>query len=771
MGLLIALILFLAIPVIIVWVKVYQNSGKIDRLRGELKSLRRQIDSLERSKSTPKTVTPPKQETIAVEPQTHIKVEKEQPSLGEQLFSDAPIKSEIWGGISEKSSLSKNEWELFIGGKVLNRLGALALVIGFGFFLKYAFDNNIISETIRVLIGVLVGVALVAGGLRFHKKEFKIFSQGLAGSGISILYLSVYASFNYYHLISQPLAFGLMSIVTIITFMQAFYYNSMAVSLLGWAGGFLTPFLLSTGEANEVGLFSYILILDVGLIIVALRKDSWVILEALTVAATYVVFFLWYQEFYIENKLIVASLFLSGFWLLFYALNLIHVFRATRTSAELRQIVFSINIALYYLGLYLIIDPVYHEWMAFITFMISVVYFITFSVVRHQQKMFTYQQNFALLIAISLLTISIPIQFEKFITVLFWVLEAGIILWIGVKSELKFVWITGLALTLLVILDLITIQDTFSYSIVKSFNPIFNIRALTLFSVGLLFGIGAYLFSNAGIKNSNQFRIAFNSLLATLLFLFITVEIGDFFQKLELIDTSYTKDQIQFQNFLSWSLGCVILSMVIVSFGYFKNLIELIITGKIVLALGVLMSIVIGISYVPVEKFLLVFNFRSLILVGVLIGLVLHLILIKKNENLYDWLEDIYKTLQVGVIIVCLTLITGEIRDYYEKEIFYLDINSSAYLSMINLQQLLLSSSWLIVSIGLIIIGIWQRSQLIRTTSIIIFGIAILKIFLYDLSFLETLYRIFSFIGLGIVLLLASYLYQKYKHLIFEQEK
>jgi len=111
-------------------------------------------------------------------------------------------------------------------------------------------------------------------------------------------------------------------------------------------------------------------------------------------------------------------------------------------------------------------------------------------------------------------------------------------------------------------------------------------------------------------------------------------------------------------------------------------------------------------------------------------------------------------------------LITGEIRDYYEKAILFLDIDSSEYLSKINLQQMILSSSWLLVSMILIIIGIWKRDQIIRITAIIIFGIAILKIFLYDLSFLDTLYRIFSFIGLGIILLIASYLYQKYKKLI-----
>jgi uncharacterized membrane protein len=83
------------------------------------------------------------------------------------------------------------------------------------------------------------------------------------------------------------------------------------------------------------------------------------------------------------------------------------------------------------------------------------------------------------------------------------------------------------------------------------------------------------------------------------------------------------------------------------------------------------------------------------------------------------------------------------------------------------MQQMLLSTSWLVVSSILIVIGIWQKIWVMRITAIVLFGIAILKMFLYDLSFLDTVYRIISFIGLGVILLAASFGYQKYKKFIF----
>jgi uncharacterized membrane protein len=62
--------------------------------------------------------------------------------------------------------------------------------------------------------------------------------------------------------------------------------------------------------------------------------------------------------------------------------------------------------------------------------------------------------------------------------------------------------------------------------------------------------------------------------------------------------------------------------------------------------------------------------------------------------------------------------------------------------------------------------GIWRRSRILRHMAIILFGVTILKIFTYDLSFLDTLYRIFSFVALGLILLAVSYLYQRYRDVI-----
>jgi uncharacterized membrane protein len=201
-----------------------------------------------------------------------------------------------------KPARTKEEWEALIGGKVLNRIGSLALIIGIAYFLKFAFDRNWITETFRVLIGVAAGCISLFVAARTHRKGFQIFAQGLVGAGIAILYLSVYASFNYYALLSQPVAFLMMSVVTIVAFAQALRYDAPAVSLLGLVGGFLTPILLSTGEANLVGLFTYITLLDLGILLVVRKKDGWMGLEPLAMIGTYIIFALWKANHYTRDR-------------------------------------------------------------------------------------------------------------------------------------------------------------------------------------------------------------------------------------------------------------------------------------------------------------------------------------------------------------------------------------------------------------------------------------------------------------------------------------
>src|SRR5207248_11546267 len=91
-----------------------------------------------------------------------------------------------------------------LGGTWLNRVGALVLTLGIAFFLKYAFDNQWIQPAGRVALGLVAGALLLLVGERLQRAAYRGPAQGVVAVGIAALYLSVYAAFAFYQLVTQP---------------------------------------------------------------------------------------------------------------------------------------------------------------------------------------------------------------------------------------------------------------------------------------------------------------------------------------------------------------------------------------------------------------------------------------------------------------------------------------------------------------------------------------------------------------------------------------
>ena len=127
--------------------------------------------------------------------------------------------------------------------------------------------------------------------------------------------------------------------------------------------------------------------------------------------------------------------------------------------------------------------------------------------------------------------------------------------------------------------------------------------------------------------------------------------------------------------------------------------------------------------------------------------------------------------LRIGMVVIILVLLTGETIDYFEKQIILLKTDGDDLWHLKNLRQLSLSGVWLLYSVALMVYGFWRSHRIFRLIAFVLFGFTILKIFIYDLSYLEILYKIFLFIGLSIILIAISFYYQKYKDIIFGTDK
>jgi uncharacterized membrane protein len=170
-----------------------------------------------------------------------------------------------------------------MGVKLLAWIGGLAAFLAVAFLVKYSFDNDLISPQVRMTIGFAVGIGALIGGVVMSRKDYAVLAHTLCGTGVVILYAVSFACHETYKFFDVIPTFLLMALITTTAFLLAVRLNAMAVAILGMLGGFLTPYLLSTGRDNPFALFGYIALLDVGLILVAMNR-RWLFLAGLAAA-------------------------------------------------------------------------------------------------------------------------------------------------------------------------------------------------------------------------------------------------------------------------------------------------------------------------------------------------------------------------------------------------------------------------------------------------------------------------------------------------------
>lgn len=189
---------------------------------------------------------------------------------------------------SSVASTDHNLIEEYIGGRLLNRVGALIVVFAVAYFLKWSFDNQIIGEMGRCILGLVSGIAFMTAGQVCQKRGLRVYARGLIGAGIAIIYLSAFAAVNYYDLISPYIAFALMFITAITGGILAAVDDAPATAIMATIGGFLVPFLMGSHSGKVVPLLSYVLILDLGVLFLAYYR-KWLVLDILGLVGTAVI--------------------------------------------------------------------------------------------------------------------------------------------------------------------------------------------------------------------------------------------------------------------------------------------------------------------------------------------------------------------------------------------------------------------------------------------------------------------------------------------------
>jgi uncharacterized membrane protein len=335
--------------------------------------------------------------------------------------------------------------ESTIGGRWFNYVGILAISLAIAFFLKYAFDNNWIGPVGRVTIGLIVGAAMYPLSQWVFNRGYRYYSEGIAGLGAAILYLSVWAGWHYYHIFPQSYAFPLMIAITALTATVAVGRNSERIAVLALVGGLLTPILVSNGKNQEVALFSYLAILGGGMLAIAWARQ-WKSLAPVQFVATVLYFWSWHADFYTRSELEVTVFFATVFFVLFAALPAL---RSTR-EGELSGIdiwIILTNAFQYLIALRLMLWPEYRWGLTFAALGLAAAHLLAERVLPHKE---TKANQLARMLyaglALTFATLAIPIRLEgKWITIAFAV-EGALLIWSGLRIRSLGLRGAGLAL-------------------------------------------------------------------------------------------------------------------------------------------------------------------------------------------------------------------------------------------------------------------------------------------------------------------------------------
>jgi hypothetical protein len=227
--------------------------------------------------------------------------------------------------------------EHFMGVKLFAWLGGLALFFGIIFFVKYAFENNLISKEVRVALGFVTGTGLLVGGLLLHRRAaYLVLAHSFCATGVLILYGVSFAAHAVYHfaLFNTGSTFALMALITVAAFLVAVRLNALVVAVLGMLGGFITPVLLHTGHDQLLGLFGYIALLVMGLTAVS-RYRNWSFLVTAAAIGTALMQYGWFMEYFAIGQYDVGTktLLPMGILLFFNALFATVAWLASRRGA------------------------------------------------------------------------------------------------------------------------------------------------------------------------------------------------------------------------------------------------------------------------------------------------------------------------------------------------------------------------------------------------------------------------------------------------------
>ncbi|MEM8497723.1 MAG: DUF2339 domain-containing protein [Pseudomonadota bacterium] len=325
-------------------------------------------------------------------------------------------------------------WSYFTDGNIFVRIGLLVLFFGIAFLLRYAAEHSLVPLELRFIAAALVGMGLLGAGWRLKQKN-RVYALLLQGGGIGIVYITIFAAFQISSLLPSALTFLLLVAFALLTAALAVMQNARGLAIFASVGGFLAPFLASSGSGNYVGLFSYFALLNVSIFIIAWKK-SWRLLNLIGFVFTFLTFTTWFVFEYQREMLLPTTGFLVLFFLMY---SLIGVFYALKQDHTLRGLIDGTLV----FGTPVIASSLmmamfrHYDYGIALTAAALGVYYVAISrfLWRRVGESLRLLAEAMLAIGVVFATLAIPYALDGHWTSATWALEAAGILWVSIRQQ------------------------------------------------------------------------------------------------------------------------------------------------------------------------------------------------------------------------------------------------------------------------------------------------------------------------------------------------
>lgn len=763
---------FALLTIVMFFVLLYRFNSRFGKAEREFNEMKKRMDEFLKAQENkiPAEVKvcgePLKKETFMEEKQTRIAEDRtdealndvsyqttivqERRAIQERLMTPEKPTTPEKLTASEKSITPKKKevnYEKFIGENLFGKIGILIFVIGIGFFVKYAIDKDWINETFRTVLGFLVGSVLLFVAERLQKK-YRTFSSLLAGGAFAVFYLTVAIAFHYYHLFSQTVAFVILVGITVFMSVLSILYDRRELAVISLVGGFLAPFIVSSGEGSYLVLFTYLSVLNLGMFGLSIYK-KWSELPMISFVFTYLVMAVFMLTSYTASPdSIVISVHLFLFSTLFYFIFLLPVLSILRVEdVKMNKILLSTIITNNFL--YLLFGVLFLHGMnlsfeseGLLSLFIAIVNLGLVLWLRKSKKDYKLLIYAMLGLVLTFVSITVPIQLDGNYITLFWASEMVLLLWLYVKSKIRVYEYASLVLVCL----------TFISFLMDLTDPIYDPSET--------------IFLNSSFVTSLYMG------LATGAFALLMGHYRPFFSTARLL------------RYTPWNAIALLMSVVILYYTfmmefslYFEGATQ---SGVMLLFTSASISVVCYAfrKRFPMEQY----NIPYVLSLG--INVLMYILTIWQDPWNMSFCPILLRWLAVAFVIVNLYDVA---RRYYvsaglnARFTVYLNILATlcwltmarSFLWQIGIDDFNAGFSVSLSIAGFVQMGLGMRlhQKVMRIISLSTFGIVLLKLVLVDLWAMPTIGKIIVFIILGLMLLILSFLYQKLKNVLFKEDE